>query len=661
MNGLKHFFSNIFTSGTFNQFEIGKRSRIIFLNAVTLTGIIFLYGFSVYELVSELPKMAIATSLSATLIFGIFLATRIFKKFLTSNFIIVTIILGLFSYFIFYGGAGESGFIWAFSFPLIAIFLLGIKIGSLYSLAMWAALFCGFLVPSMSPYTLFETGFAVRVLGTYVFIYLFSITYELVRTATHKRMTQINTSLKSTTSALSSAKIQTDTIMSNVDQGIFLLNKELIFQDEHSNYLTSLFNKTNFGGIHIMDILGPFLDERAALATKDYLDMFFRDDVNPDLLLEINPIEEVHFELPQEEGKRKSVYLKFFFERIFGADGTPMIIGIINDITEEIQLQKILNDEKEAHDQDLEHLFSIINVEPSMMTEFLEDSEEELDYINEQLKNKEKAVQPLLIELFQSIHSIKGNALLLDLKHFSEKAHNLEDSISALMNKQCEWEAILDLIYKINSLHKELDSIRSMREQITHFQTSTKEHSQGSFLEMTIERAVKKQAEIEGKNISIDFSNFDNNLIEENHRKILKNPLIQLARNAVSHGIETSSHRETQKKKSSGTVTFSSVKEGGNLVVCIRDDGAGLQAEKILQAASKSEAFTGKDLSKLPAGKILGLIFHPGFSTRENSNLAAGRGIGMNIIKTRIEKAGGKLKVKTVPGKFTEFSIVIPV
>jgi two-component system chemotaxis sensor kinase CheA len=149
-------------------------------------------------------------------------------------------------------------------------------------------------------------------------------------------------------------------------------------------------------------------------------------------------------------------------------------------------------------------------------------------------------------------------------------------------------------------------------------------------------------------------------MITAKQRKVVKDVLIQLTRNALVHGIESSAQRQKAGKDRAGTVTITSSVQHGNLTISFKDDGQGLNAESIKQKAKEIEAFKSMDLDRLPDRKLLSLVFHPRFSTAGETTLSAGRGIGLNLVKSKIEEHGGSLKVRSASGKSCEFIFSLP-
>ena len=121
-----------------------------------------------------------------------------------------------------------------------------------------------------------------------------------------------------------------------------------------------------------------------------------------------------------------------------------------------------------------------------------------------------------------------------------------------------------------------------------------------------------------------------------------------------------SSWRKTRKEKHGKIYLSSAKKENGELEFIFGDDGKGIDFDKIRAKARKYKAFTLMDINNLDSQKLLKLIFHPGFTTADSAGISFGRGIGMNLVLSKLKTIGGKLRVSTKPGKGSEFIIRIP-
>jgi two-component system chemotaxis sensor kinase CheA len=138
----------------------------------------------------------------------------------------------------------------------------------------------------------------------------------------------------------------------------------------------------------------------------------------------------------------------------------------------------------------------------------------------------------------------------------------------------------------------------------------------------------------------------------------IHDPLVHLVRNAVDHGIETPEERQGAGKPRRGTIRLSASQGGGSIVLDIRDDGRGLDAENIRAKAIKTGLLPPEETAR--EDETYELIFHAGFSTREQVTEVSGRGVGMDVVKTAVEKLRGKLAVFNTPGRGAHFQIRLP-
>jgi two-component system chemotaxis sensor kinase CheA len=135
-------------------------------------------------------------------------------------------------------------------------------------------------------------------------------------------------------------------------------------------------------------------------------------------------------------------------------------------------------------------------------------------------------------------------------------------------------------------------------------------------------------------------------------------PLVHLLRNSLDHGIETPAERVKAGKPETGVVSLNAFHQGGNIIIEINDDGAGLPKEKILAKARKN-GIIGPDVG-LSDEQINDLIFQPGFSTAEVVSDVSGRGVGMDVVRRNIQELGGHVSVKSAEGVGSTFSISLP-
>jgi len=156
--------------------------------------------------------------------------------------------------------------------------------------------------------------------------------------------------------------------------------------------------------------------------------------------------------------------------------------------------------------------------------------------------------------------------------------------------------------------------------------------------------------EMEGQNTELDRT-----IIEA-----IKDPLTHLVRNCVDHGIEVPEARKQVGKTAGGLVKLRAFHEGGQVNIEITDDGAGLNAERIRQKAIERGLVSAQQAARLSDRDTFNMIFLPGFSTAEKVTKVSGRGVGMDVVKTNVEKIGGTVDVQSTAGKGTTVKVKIP-
>ncbi|HEX4303433.1 MAG TPA: chemotaxis protein CheW [Rhizomicrobium sp.] len=142
--------------------------------------------------------------------------------------------------------------------------------------------------------------------------------------------------------------------------------------------------------------------------------------------------------------------------------------------------------------------------------------------------------------------------------------------------------------------------------------------------------------------------------------EIIKDPLTHMVRNSADHGIESAAARLAAGKPETGTITLKAYHESGHIFIRISDDGRGLNVEGIRRKALSNGLVTESELASLSEQQILQFIFRPGFSTAEKVTSVSGRGVGMDVVRTNIERIGGMIEMTSVAGQGSTFLIKIP-
>ncbi len=172
-------------------------------------------------------------------------------------------------------------------------------------------------------------------------------------------------------------------------------------------------------------------------------------------------------------------------------------------------------------------------------------------------------------------------------------------------------------------------------------------------------RVVRDMAMASGKQVRIEMEGKDTEL-DRTIIEAIKDPLTHLVRNAVDHGLESPAARKATGKDPEGRLLLRAFHEGGQVNIEITDDGAGLDYERIRAKAIEKNLVSREQAARLSEREIANLIFLPGFSTAERVTNVSGRGVGMDVVKTNIEKIGGAVDVHSKPGQGSTVRMKIP-
>ncbi len=172
-------------------------------------------------------------------------------------------------------------------------------------------------------------------------------------------------------------------------------------------------------------------------------------------------------------------------------------------------------------------------------------------------------------------------------------------------------------------------------------------------------RVVRDLSHQMGKSVRIEMDGKDTEL-DKTIIEAIKDPLTHIVRNTVDHGIETPEQRQAAGKPSEGVLHLRANHEGGQVNIEISDDGAGIPLDIIKAKAVERGLITAETAERMSDAEATHLIFLPGFSTAAAVTNVSGRGVGMDVVKTNIEKIGGSVEVRTVLGEGTTFKIKIP-
>ena len=445
----------------------------------------------------------------------------------------------------------------------------------------------------------------------------------------------------------------------NLKEGIFLMDRELKIQDSYSRAMEDVLSGKNLQGRCFTDLLSRSIGPKELASLADYFIMIMDRTVDPEMLEEINPLNEFSY-ISTETGEQKT--LRCLFAPVDQGGGEVFVMGTIQDITAETILKRQLAEEEERRLDEMRSLFELIQADPVLFVTFNDDTDQDFRRIKETLLDKKINDKQRLINIYQSLHAVKSNAVIIGLSSYAEKLHILEGKIKELQEKEELNPAELsrfteELERRMEDKNKFLDILK----QLQRFGSASAgiKSDEEIFLD-SLKQACQKVAEDEGKKAVLLTNIFDVEAIKLGPRKVMNDILTQLIRNAVHHGIEKPDERLAKGKTETGKITLSVRLQDSCITMRLEDDGRGLDFDRIIEAALargilKKPPADGED-PKL----ILKLIFSSGFSSSETEDIHAGRGVGLDLVRDRLREVNGKVVVSGKKDRGMVFNMKIP-
>jgi two-component system, chemotaxis family, sensor kinase CheA len=172
-------------------------------------------------------------------------------------------------------------------------------------------------------------------------------------------------------------------------------------------------------------------------------------------------------------------------------------------------------------------------------------------------------------------------------------------------------------------------------------------------------RTVRDIGKQEGKDVKLVINGADTDL-DKSILDALAEPMTHLVRNAVDHGIEPPMDRLAAGKAVQATITLDAYHQGNHVVIEVADDGRGIDPQRVISRAIERGVVTAEEASRMTDPEIVELVFHPGFSTAEKVTAISGRGVGLDVVKTVLDRMKGVVTIKSEPGIGTRFLLKVP-
>jgi len=634
---------SIFVGSRYSKLgNINDQAKYLILNFVFMVALIpFVYlGYSLLNV--DLTRTILDFSLAFILLASIVLLRSKLPLKVVPFFLVP--LFGVYTLFLLMQGTLYLWTaVWIFTFPLIAIILCQMTAGIIQSLLVLAGAIVIMYVPGIAKFYVLK-DIRTRFIITYVLNMSLTAIYERISMIKDKKEEALNAQLAHERDVI-------QTMQNNIPQGIFLMDKDLKIQPGYSKPLLSILSyyEANIEGKNFLDLLQASLDVKQLQTMKGYFSMMFSKSKSAKVLETANPISEFEYRV---DDRLKTLTTKFsLIERTGDA---PVIIGILQDISKDKEFEREIQAQREAQELEMKNIFDVLQVDPLVFNDFVEDTEANFNYINTILKDRSLTEKQVLTKFFQNVHAIKSNAFILGLETFGKKLHALEDDIKVVSGyEKIQVGDVLGLAIKLESILKEKDEYIKITKKIEAFKTS---NQIDSVLIHSLTKAVETVSEETQKKVELKVGQVDIAILESKLRKPIKDILFQCVRNSIYHGVEPLDERIKKNKKPVSLLVFSIKNVDGKAEVTFSDDGRGLDWEKI----KKRYIALNPEAKEINKKVLLGAIFSPEFSTSDETSTIAGRGVGLSLVKDLVKEYHGTIKVDSSESGLT-FKFVFPI
>jgi len=246
-------------------------------------------------------------------------------------------------------------------------------------------------------------------------------------------------------------------------------------------------------------------------------------------------------------------------------------------------------------------------------------------------------------------------ALQAELKNLRSQARRIQHDLESVRR---DFEMLTGMRTSVNDLLETIHQLDRVSDGIQQSVMDTRMLPIGPLF-ARFKRVIRDITRSNGKDIKLvingEKTELDKRMIDE-----LGDPLIHMVRNSADHGIELPEVREAAGKPRQGTVTLDAFHRGNSIIIRVSDDGKGLDPQQIRRKALERGLYTEAELEKMTRHQIYQLIWEPGLSTAEKVTQVSGRGMGMDIVKSKIEELNGTVDLESEPGQGTTLTIKLP-
>ena len=481
-------------------------------------------------------------------------------------------------------------------------------------------------------------------------------------------------------------------ILDNLDEVVFAVSPDGAIGPVYSPASKRLLGMEDFNGLDLTQVLFKDLDRHDEevsrhLFTLDMLSTYdeFQWTLSCDDLLKVS-----QFQI--DGGARRTFSLRY--SPVFESDVIRKLIVVASDVTEIISLKESLAArEKEASTRDAV-LGELASSNKAQVGGFFAETDERITEVAAFVKSPRLGDALLVL---RTLHTMKGSSRSIGLKALAKQVHEVEDGLESLgqlvatkrtsadidLNFAVEGSGLLEICQTYGEYRRVfrdlfeagvrsstpqlagriLPFLRSERngriDLVRWYEEASQSHiSSVSEMVQGFSKSIGELAEELQKDVALEIPKWDL-YVDSSLKSALNEAFTHALRNAVDHGIESKEKRASLKKPVVGRIWLEREVTADGVTLVVADDGGGVDLKRVHSIASEKGLIT-KSLAEMNAAEILDLLFLPGFSTKSEVSDVSGRGIGLDAVRSSLDKLGVTCKIDATTGQGSRFAFLIP-
>jgi chemotaxis protein histidine kinase CheA len=381
--------------------------------------------------------------------------------------------------------------------------------------------------------------------------------------------------------------------------------------------------------------------------------------------------------LPNENGRLETRFLGFGFRRVRGATGIAQLMVTVSDVTDRVRLARALDEASSGNDNALERmldlLVGVLRQDPGQVRAQLARWRALVSDANNALKRAAKGgvdLHATVNEVFRPIHSLKSESAALALGTVAQRAAAVEHELADLRTRpQLVGNDFMAVAVRLDELLAQFDQLGRVIERLqvaapapvaaVAREAAAPAATRSSDDVALLERIALQVAAELGKRVRLDVDGIAGAALAPGLHDAVHECSVQLVRNAIAHGIEDVALRQARGKGPVGRIEIRLTDTGDAHVLSVTDDGGGIDFNEVRRRAVAAGRYSAEAAAALGQRELAGLLFEPGFSTGSHGE-AAGRGVGLDLVRTIAQRQGGRVALATADARYTRFTLTFP-